>query len=319
MKNLGFLASAALSLALIPACTSSEIEDELAGETSDDEALDGKSDGAVDGAYTYFEISADFRKCASPFCGGFFLDRLNRTSTTCHDGKSQTSCYTPELDMSKSGLSAGAFDKLVEAANLSAASPGVHAIVRGRFAKTNSTPQPSLGRFIVTEVWVSQSDSVSSGVFAKIKDNGIRCIAAPCSSTTEKGLNTSRQAHIADIDFTDANVTESQLEAIGSDLFNPSGVIIAGDRYSFSFEGRKAKGRTATAVYRRMLETTDAACFVGGCSSQICSDQEGVISTCEFLPEYACYASASCARQADGQCGWTETPELATCLGDSAN
>lgn len=55
-------------------------------------------------------------------------------------------------------------------------------------------------------------------------------------------------------------------------------------------------------------------CYVGGCSGQICSDQEGVASTCEYREAYACYKTAKCERQASGQCGWTETPALTMCL-----
>lgn len=55
-------------------------------------------------------------------------------------------------------------------------------------------------------------------------------------------------------------------------------------------------------------------CYVGGCSSQICSDQKDVASTCEFREEYACYKTAECKRQADGKCGWTDTKELRSCL-----
>lgn len=58
----------------------------------------------------------------------------------------------------------------------------------------------------------------------------------------------------------------------------------------------------------------DASCYVGGCSSQVCSDRPDVVTTCEWLPEYACYRSARCERQANGACGWTETPELLACL-----
>lgn len=57
-------------------------------------------------------------------------------------------------------------------------------------------------------------------------------------------------------------------------------------------------------------------CFTGGCSGQLCSDQEGLNSTCEFRPEYACYATAECARQPDGACGWTPSDALTTCLAD---
>ena len=60
-------------------------------------------------------------------------------------------------------------------------------------------------------------------------------------------------------------------------------------------------------------------CMVGGCSSQLCGEANivgGLISTCEYRREYACYQVATCARQADGICGWTVTPELTQCLSD---
>jgi hypothetical protein len=55
-------------------------------------------------------------------------------------------------------------------------------------------------------------------------------------------------------------------------------------------------------------------CFIGGCSSQICSDVSDVVSTCEYRTDYVCYQSGRCERQAGGECGWTQTPELLQCL-----
>lgn len=62
--------------------------------------------------------------------------------------------------------------------------------------------------------------------------------------------------------------------------------------------------------------TTLAPCKKSGCSGQVCSDDE-VMTTCEYREEYACYKTATCERQADGQCGWTPTPALASCLSDA--
>lgn len=56
------------------------------------------------------------------------------------------------------------------------------------------------------------------------------------------------------------------------------------------------------------------ACYVGGCSSQVCSDRPDVMTTCEWREEYACYRTAKCERQATGQCGWTQTEELLACV-----
>ena len=71
---------------------------------------------------------------------------------------------------------------------------------------------------------------------------------------------------------------------------------------------------TTTTTTATTTTTTPAKCYVGGCSSQTCSDTEGMVSTCIYKPEYACYRTATCERQASGMCGWTQTPAFAACL-----
>jgi hypothetical protein len=67
-------------------------------------------------------------------------------------------------------------------------------------------------------------------------------------------------------------------------------------------------------------EPAEKACVVGGCSSQMCIEEgDGGISTCEYRAEYACYADATCERQADGACGWTETEALSSCLSEKSS
>ena len=56
------------------------------------------------------------------------------------------------------------------------------------------------------------------------------------------------------------------------------------------------------------------ACVIGGCSGTICSESNDMMSTCEYKNEYACYKTAACERQADGQCGWTQTEAFKACL-----
>jgi hypothetical protein len=315
MRLRSLTALVAIPLLATAACSSqAETDDELSGETADDIALDGKADGAVDGVYTYFEVWTDVRRCASPVCGGFFLHRLNRTSTVCHNGASAWNCYVPELDWSQSDLSDELQTTLLEAANRDALSSGAVALVRGRLAPKTVTGFGNMGRFIVTEAWVAENDSVSDGVFVKAHDNGVRCIQAPCPTVTEKALNTSRSANIAGIDWSVGGFDPDQISKLTTEMFTrPGGVIVAGDRYSFSENNVTAKGRTATAAYRRLEDVKP--CNVGGCSGQLCSDQEGGgISICDWRDEYACYQTATCERQGDGLCGWTETAELNACL-----
>lgn len=69
------------------------------------------------------------------------------------------------------------------------------------------------------------------------------------------------------------------------------------------------------------VSTSSNPCVPAGCSSTLCVDADtagDIMSTCEWLPEYACYQTATCEQQADGACGWTETPELTNCVENAA-
>lgn len=57
------------------------------------------------------------------------------------------------------------------------------------------------------------------------------------------------------------------------------------------------------------------ACVATGCSSTVCVEEGNeVMTTCIYKPEFECYKSATCERQASGECGWTQTDELRACL-----
>ena len=59
---------------------------------------------------------------------------------------------------------------------------------------------------------------------------------------------------------------------------------------------------------------TSGKCYVGGCSGEICSDRTDIASNCMYQEQFACYKKTTCERQASGECGWTETAELKSCL-----
>lgn len=64
---------------------------------------------------------------------------------------------------------------------------------------------------------------------------------------------------------------------------------------------------------QKVPEKVSGGCKITGCSQQICSDSD-ISTTCEYREEYICYQKATCQRQVDGNCGWTQTPELEACL-----
>lgn len=185
----------------------------------------------------------------------FISSHTYQSTTQCHDGSTADQCYTPELDWSSSNLSDTQRNQVLEASRTGAISGQVVAVVRGTFAPTNTTPQPELGRFVISEAWIAEGDRPATGTFVRIHDNGLRCFAAPCPNLTEQTLNTSQVTDIAAVDFAPADLTESELAMCNTAMYGPDGLIVAGDRYTVQVNGSTALGRTATAAYRRVSDT----------------------------------------------------------------
>jgi eight-cysteine-cluster-containing protein len=94
-----------------------------------------------------------------------------------------------------------------------------------------------------------------------------------------------------------------------------------GGRAQLPVTVRRLLAVLAVVALAGCIVTNDAAprrgedsCHVAGCSAQVCSDRDDVVTTCEWRDVYECYHSASCERQSDGACGWTPTRELNACL-----
>lgn len=131
-----------------------------------------------------------------------------------------------------------------------------------------------------------------------------RIVSGSGTSTEVFTLNTPITAEVESITLTKVYPVEKN-----------SNVVVQPGDYDFTFVIKK---RPVQNVYQTPETTVPpvqtAKCYVGGCSGQICSDNEGMVSTCEYREEYACYKTAKCERQQNGQCGWTNTPALNMCL-----
>jgi hypothetical protein len=230
------------------ACTAVDTEvDDLAGEELDGEA--GKADGN-DETFTYFSIRQDYRRCVSPLCGGFWVSRVNKATTTCADGSKAEECYVAELD-----------DAILGETGVAALRNGIYttqaALVRGEIVDNEYADWGNLGRFVVSEGWLGGAAAGSpDGIWVKVEQTGIRCIAAPCADKSEHKLNSVRHAMISEIDFAPSGATDPELEAAYAALLpeaGPGALVIVGDRYTDRVSGRTAKARTATQFYTRIV------------------------------------------------------------------
>jgi hypothetical protein len=239
---------------------------------------------------TFYRVRSDLRRCVSPMCGGNFVRRVNLPLTRCADGRYRAECYVAEILWNgQSEIDTG------------------QAILRGRIVAMTYGKFGNLGALRVSESWRAASNNRPEGTFYQVRDRGVRCIVAPCPTHHEAKLNSTLSREIAGVDLVRVSEAPS--------LSGPDGVIVAGEHVPMTGPGGKSVQLKATQVY--LKAGGDAAgmkpCIKTGCSREVCSDQN-VITTCIFRPEYACYQKATCERQPDGNCGFTKTRELASCL-----
>ncbi|HTM22857.1 MAG TPA: DUF6748 domain-containing protein, partial [Kofleriaceae bacterium] len=272
-----------------------------AGESARDGEA-GKADGSDN--WSYFTIRPDIRRCVFPLCGGEYVQRVNRSYTYCRGSWTAGECYVSVMDWSRTGLGD---DQIAGALN-----SGYPVLVRGWTDDAYYDGFGNYGKFVASELWVANNADAPDGVYARVKNNGVRCFTTPCNSISEGKLNSWLYGNIAEVDFSASSATEDELAKAYDAMAGNDGVMITGWRYWWREHNTWGAGRTAEQFFRRVVAAAPK-CMVTGCSNQVCAP-DPVVTTCEDLPQYACYATATCERQAGGECGWTETPELTACL-----
>lgn len=247
---------------------------------------------------SFYSFRRDLRRCASPRCGGYFLKLVNQTRTRCADNRFARECYVASIDWrgqqepdSERGLLRGTMRR------------------KGQF-----------GEFRVSEVWQAASANQPADKFFRVRDRGVRCIAAPCPTHSEATLNSTASRNIAGVDISGAGAPENLISDATQAMTSPDGILVSGNHSLVTGPAGRMQMLKAAQFYLRAGGgggggggVSQKPCMKTGCSSQVCSDEE-VMTTCEFKPEYECYKKAACERQKNGECGFTQTPELLACL-----
>lgn len=204
---------------------------------TEDETTDEGAAALSNPDYGYFTARRDQRKCMSPMCGGWFVKRVNNSKTRCVNGSYASECYVAGIDLSALG-------QISESVEIGSA------VLRGAIRSSQINGQ-RWGSFAANEAWVGQTGSQPSGSFYRAKDNGIRCIKAPCPSVSARKLDTSASRRLTDVDLsaTATPATQQQIDAAMQDVFaSPDGLIVAGPITTMKNGGHAL---VASEFYRR--------------------------------------------------------------------
>lgn len=220
MRTRLFALAGVFAVAALSACaadTSAPVDgadEDVAGESQ--EAL------AASGNTGYFVVTRhDNRRCVSPLCGGVFVKRVNSATTRCADGTMQAECYVGGYDFAPTGLDTN------ERADFQSSFESGFALVRATMRATTFN-SVKLGKLRVTEAWKGAGEVATTGTFFRVADNGIRCVRAPCPSTTAYTLNTSDQHNIINVGLDSVPATPSELSSAQAALGTSQGVLVSG-------------------------------------------------------------------------------------------
>ena len=134
----------------------------------------------------FYTFRRDLRRCASPRCGGYFIKAVNQSRTRCANNRYQSECYVANIE----------WDGQAEPEN-------DKALLRGTL-RPGGNRWGRLGVLRVSEVWEAASANQPSGIFFRVRDRGIRCIAAPCPTHHEVRLNSTTSRNVAGVDLAGA-------------------------------------------------------------------------------------------------------------------
>lgn len=139
-----------------------------------------------------FTARPDYRKCAAPLCGGYFVKLVNKKLTQCADGSLKEECYVASIVYGGAAINTG----VISFANKTPL------LLIGAIQPRGNDPIRNLGVFIAKEAYRSATQNTATGNFYGVTNNGIVCITTPCFSYDEVLLNSdSRITKLSDINL----------------------------------------------------------------------------------------------------------------------
>ncbi len=202
----------------------------------------------------FFTARHDFRRCAAPWCGGYFVREVNKRSTRCADGEMREECYVASINLK-------VFNQAVSTIH-SQTSILLQGEIQTKDADSLGMSVKPLGIFKAKAGYLSATKQKARGIFIGLEDNGIRCITTPCFSTDQYVLNRDTVRSISNINLEKVGATQKQLESAYSIIAKDGALLASG----FNKKTEEFAGTGTTFIANQFylpIALVDEACSDG--------------------------------------------------------
>lgn len=201
---------------------------------------------------TTYLVKPDYRKCAFPMCGGWFLTPLNQFSRQLESDEEAyensllppKSIYVAYIDYRRLGLTRE------QQRELESEMHNEQALLRGVLSRSGVvTPETSASATLQANgAWVSANKREPYGPYLRISSTGIVCITTPCPYYKAELINTGFSTVFDDLNLEKAELDREQTgrawQAVASE-----GLVITGVKYESEGMTGPGTGIAATKVF----------------------------------------------------------------------
>lgn len=196
-------------------------------------------------ALTY-SVKPDYRKCAFPVCGGWYITPANQYSLALEDSDEAyqhslllpNSIYVATINYKAMGLTPDQIATLEDSLRKG------QGLLRG-VVKTAATKFSTL---VAQAAWTSPNANEPVGPYLKVSSSGIVCITTPCPYFTAELINSFSSTNFHELTFEKAGLDEKQ-ESLAWQAVSEGGLVLTGVKYESQGMTGTGTGVAATKVY----------------------------------------------------------------------
>ena len=199
---------------------------------------------------TTYTVKPDYRKCAFPVCGGWYLTPVNQYSLQLESDEEAyqnslllpNTTYVSSINYKALGLTAA---QIQELESILRSGQG---LLAGNVVSLASSANLATKTLVAQAAWTSPTKTGPVGPYLKVSSSGIVCITTPCPYFNAQLINSTYSTNFHELTFEKAELDREQ-EARAWQAVSSGGLVLTGVKFISQGQVGTGTGISATKVF----------------------------------------------------------------------